>query len=237
MGQNLTDTIRAVVYDILSGVHTSFPGVIKKYDPKKRRAEIIPSIKRPLPNGTYQELPVLVDIPVHFPSTARFSFSWFLEEDDPVEVIVQERCLEYWKDKGGKGIENEDFRWFSLADAIAIPGLFAKDFPKSIEKKGFCIQYDDMRCEFDGEQKIFSIRGVETIALNGTKITINGEEKSLVLWEDLNMALKKFITELNLALTTTPIAGNGAPQPSWVGMPVGIDISSAQTQTMKVGGS
>lgn len=67
-------------------------------------------------------------------------------------------------------------------------------------------------------------------------IKLNGDSKNFVTWAELNQALSTFLTQLTTALTTTPIAGNGAPQPSWTGLPTSIDISAAKTTTVVTGG-
>lgn len=68
------------------------------------------------------------------------------------------------------------------------------------------------------------------------KIELNGNTKQFVTWTELNTALSTFLTQLTTALTTTPIAGNGAPQPTWTGLPTTIDISAAKTTTVVTGG-
>ena len=72
------------------------------------------------------------------------------------------------------------------------------------------------------------------VSVNATNIKLNGDSKRLVTYAELKAAMDK----LWIAMTTTPIAGEGSPQPSWTGLdPVrGIDISASETQTIKTGG-
>jgi hypothetical protein len=74
------------------------------------------------------------------------------------------------------------------------------------------------------------------IIIEGSEININGKTKQLVTWSELNQALSTFLNQLTLAMTTTPIIGNGSPQASWIGLPTYIDISSAKTTTIKTDG-
>lgn len=67
--------------------------------------------------------------------------------------------------------------------------------------------------------------------IDAENIELNGNDKRLVTYAELKAAMDK----LWVALTTTPIAGNGSPQPSWTGI-TGIDISASETQTIKTGG-
>ena len=72
------------------------------------------------------------------------------------------------------------------------------------------------------------------VNVNADNITLNGDTKRLVTYGELKQAMDL----LWIAMTTTPIVGNGSPQPTWTGLdPVrGIDISASETQTIKTGG-
>ena len=76
----------------------------------------------------------------------------------------------------------------------------------------------------------------KTVKIDGNKIELNGNSKQFVTWTELNSALSQFLTQLTLAMTTTPIVGNGSPQPTWTGMPTTIDISAAKSSTVVTGG-
>ena len=67
--------------------------------------------------------------------------------------------------------------------------------------------------------------------INADNIELNGSDKRLVTYAELKAAMDK----LWIAMTTTPIAGNGSTQPSWTGI-TSIDISASETQTVKTGG-
>lgn len=67
--------------------------------------------------------------------------------------------------------------------------------------------------------------------INADNIELNGSDKRLVTYAELKAAMDK----LWVAMTTTPIAGNGSTQPSWTGI-TSIDISASETQTIKTGG-
>lgn len=112
----------------MTDVHTAFPGVVVKYDAATRRADIQPSIKRKMPDGSFLELPIIPEAPVLFFGTKKYTVHIPLEKDDEVLIIATERALDAWKSKGGKGIEEKDTRRFELMDCIAIPGLQPVDF-------------------------------------------------------------------------------------------------------------
>lgn len=82
-----------------------------------------------------------------------------------------------------------------------------------------------------------AIKGDANVSIDGdakidaSNIELNGNDKRLVTYAELKAAMDK----LWIAMTTTPIAGNGSPQPSWTGI-TSIDISASETQTIKTGG-
>lgn len=64
------------------------------------------------------------------------------------------------------------------------------------------------------------------------EVKINGDSKTFVTHAELNTALQNFITALNTH--THPTAATGPPSPPTV--PLSIDISAAETTTVKTGG-
>lgn len=74
------------------------------------------------------------------------------------------------------------------------------------------------------------------VVVNGKTLELNGSGNNLVKWTELNQALTEFVTKLQISLTTTPIAGQGAPVPSWTNFPTSIDISGAKCDTLKTDG-
>lgn len=92
-------------------------------------------------------------------------------------------------------------------------------------------------CVFNDEAKVtVQIENGDMAVDTQGKIKLNGDSKQLVTWAELNSALSTFLTQLTIAMTTTPIAGNGALQPAWTNMPTSIDISAAKTTKVVTGG-
>lgn len=81
----------------------------------------------------------------------------------------------------------------------------------------------------DGGNASVSAEG--NVDITGDVIKLNGDSKRLVTYAELKATMDK----LWIAMTTTPIAGNGSPQPSWSGI-TSIDISASETSTIKTGG-
>jgi hypothetical protein len=72
---DLTDELKKLLRETfeysMSDVHLCIPGVVEKYDPKTRRADIQPSFKRKMPGGKFMDFPMVPDVPVRFPGTKK----------------------------------------------------------------------------------------------------------------------------------------------------------------------
>jgi len=79
----------------------------------------------------------------------------------------------------------------------------------------------------DGE----TLKGEILLDTDGT-INMNGDDKRFVTHAELDAALQTFITALNLH--THPTAATGPPSPPTASM--SLDISAAETTTIKTGG-
>jgi hypothetical protein len=131
--QDMTDFMREFLDYYFTQVHTSIPGVVTEYDAKKRRAIVQPSLKRRAGNKEYIAFPLLIDVPVQYPGTKKWTIHFPLEEGDEVAIYFSERSLEAWKDVGQDGIEDPDPRRYDLCDAYCVPGLQPQEFISATE--------------------------------------------------------------------------------------------------------
>jgi hypothetical protein len=174
---DLSQLLREAFEYSMTDIHTALAGVVKKYDPATRRADIQPSLKRKLPGGKYIDLPVIPEVPVLFPGSKRYAFHFPLEEGDEVLLIASERGTDSWKAKGGKGIEETDPRRFDLQDCCAIPGLQPQEFITA-EEPGLQIMHKD---KFDGEL-------ISQVLMTDDKVEMKYKKKAAVTMEDDHIA-------------------------------------------------
>jgi hypothetical protein len=132
--QEMDDYLKEYLDYYFTRVHTSFPGVVTEYNAATRRATIQPSLKRRAGNKKFIDFPLLIDVPVQFPGTKKFTVHFPLEEGDEVAVFFSERSLEAWKDSGQDGIEDADPRCFALSDAFCTPGLQPQEFIAAVSE-------------------------------------------------------------------------------------------------------
>jgi hypothetical protein len=180
--QDLTDFMREFLDYYFTQVHTSMPGVVVEYDAGKRRATVQPSLKRRAGNKEYIDFPLLIDVPVIYPGTKKWTIHFPLEKGDEVAVFFSERALEAWKDAGQDGIEDPDPRRYDLCDAYCIPGLQPQEFIAA-EEPGLQIIHQDT---FDGEL-------ISQVLITDDKIEVRYKEKADVVIEDdhINAKIEK----------------------------------------------
>jgi hypothetical protein len=171
--QDLYDFMREFLDYYFTQVHTSFPGVVTEYDARKRRATVQPSLKRRAGNKEYIDFPLLIDVPVIFPGTKKYTIHFPLEKDDEVAVFFSERALEAWKDVGQDGIEEPDPRRYSISDAYCIPGLQPQEFIAATEP-GLQIIHKD---KFNGEL-------ISQVLMTDDKVEMKYKKKSKVTMDD-----------------------------------------------------
>jgi hypothetical protein len=165
--QELTDLMREFIEYYFTQIHTSFPGVVTEYDAEKRRATVQPSLKRHAGNKEYIALPLLIDVPVQYPGTKKWTIHFPLEKGDEVAIYFSERAIESWKDVGQDGIEDPDPRRFDLCDAYCVPGLQPQEFIAA-EEPGLQIIHKDA---FDGEL-------ISQVLMTDDKVEVKYKKKS-----------------------------------------------------------
>lgn len=175
----LSEVLKASFETMLSQVHTCLPGKIETYDYEYQKASVKPLIKKKYLDGKVESLPVIVNVPVLFPRTANFSFTYPLEKDDLVLILFSERSLELYLEQGGEQ-EPGDRRKFDLSDAIVIPGLYPfSEKSKSKNNDDVFIKYNEAELKISKDGK-FRFKGdlvVEGEVTAGVTVNEEGEDE------------------------------------------------------------
>lgn len=104
--------------------HTGMPGIVESYDEEAERVKVLPSLKQVDPeSGEATNRPVLVDVPVLFPTFGSARVVGELGEGDVVWLAFSSRALTEWKRDITSAAAPTSPRRFSLADAVAFPGF------------------------------------------------------------------------------------------------------------------
>lgn len=76
-------------------------------------------------NLTFVNLPLLVDVPIHFPGGGGFVFTSPIAVNDEVLIIFASRCIDAWWQSGGVQKPMEA-RMHDLSDGFAIPKVYSQ---------------------------------------------------------------------------------------------------------------
>lgn len=106
----------------LKDVHTSLPGVIVSFNKDKQTAQVQPLIKRIFYEKGAVNLPVCVDVPVHFPKAGGFCITMPVKAGDECFLCFFERAIDNWFANGGVQ-EPSEYRLHDYSDGYAIVGL------------------------------------------------------------------------------------------------------------------
>ena len=184
----MVDELREVIRDnfecMMVEVHTCFPAVVKKYESKTRRCEILPCLKRKMPDGSFVDYPIIVDVPVRFFGTKKYTVHLPPELNEEVSVHVIERCTDVWRDKGHDGIEDKDPRRFNIQDVYIDLGLQPQEFI-AVEEPGLVIKH---HTNWDGDF-------ISHVIIDDDKIQAKYKKKCQVtLSDDKIHAITEFCT-------------------------------------------
>lgn len=140
------------------------PGVIQQYDPKTNTASIQPAIREEIVNEDntvqYMNLPILVNVPIIFPSCSIGSIKMLLKQGDECLVLFSDLSIDnFWK---YANVQNPiEVRRHDLSDGIAIPCVLSQPNTKQFNGTGVEIT--------SGESKIsITNNGITFTDQNGT---------------------------------------------------------------------
>lgn len=110
------------VKNALKDLHTAMPGIIDTFDPVTQTCTVQPAIKRIFVGGEAVALPILINVPVSFPSAGGLSITLPVKQGDECLIIFSERSIDNWLQFGEIKIPN-DRRFHDLSDGVVIMGL------------------------------------------------------------------------------------------------------------------
>lgn len=132
--QGLAEVINHALDMRLADVRVSLPGKVTRYDSSKQMVDVQPLIKQAYYDETetrqVESMPVIPNVPLMFQGAGGFRMTFPVEVGDKVLIVFSSSSLDKWLESGGEVDPNDD-RQFSLADAVAIPGL--RDFAHPLE--------------------------------------------------------------------------------------------------------
>lgn len=127
------ETLRMAFDSQLANLWTALPAIVTAVDLGAMTLSAQPALRGEIlqPSGEYVKtnMPVLVDVPIVFPSAGGFTLTLPIAAGDEVLIIFAARCIDAWWQSGGVQDQLE-FRMHDLSDGFAIPG--PRSQPKAI---------------------------------------------------------------------------------------------------------
>lgn len=192
---------------------TAIPGIVSKVDLAAMTCEVQPAIQGQITDDdgsvTFVNLPLLLDVPIVFPSAGGFTITFPVVVGDEVLVVFASRAIDSWWQSSGvqKPVE---MRMHDLSDGFAIPG------PKSQPNKISSISTTNLQIRNNAGTVYFSVNAsgkltVRNVAKN-LKTVLDG---MLDIVNTLQTSLSAFATTTAtdpIALVTAGAAATLIPQ-------------------------
>lgn len=134
------------------------PGVIQQYDPKTNTASIQPAIREEIVNEDntvqYMNLPILVNVPIIFPSCSIGSIKMLLKQGDECLVLFSDLSIDnFWK---YANVQNPiEVRRHDLSDGIAIPCVLSQPNTKQFNGTGMEITGGNSKISITNDEITF----------------------------------------------------------------------------------
>lgn len=110
--------------DVMFNLRCCIPCIVQSYNPVRGTVECQPAIREKIINQNevteYQNLPLLLDVPVAFPSSNSWSITFPIQKGDECLVLFSDLSIDNFWEKGNVQNPIEDRR-HDLSDGIAIP--------------------------------------------------------------------------------------------------------------------
>ena len=123
---DLNELMRSHQEKVSSSIRVASPGIIQSFDPASQSCTVQLAIRERVKNddGTTSDtpVPILLDVPVVFPRTAKFALTLPVEAGDECLVVFADSCINAWYSSGG--VQNqEERRRHDLSDGFAVIGV------------------------------------------------------------------------------------------------------------------
>lgn len=111
-------------------LHTALPAKVISFNANNQTVTLAVQISQVLTDGTTDQLPPLLDVPVSFPRGGGYAVTFPLQAGDEGLAVFNERCIDGWWQSGGIS-PPLDFRLHDLSDAVFFPGICS--IPKALQ--------------------------------------------------------------------------------------------------------
>lgn len=132
LNRTLAEVIRKAISGELQDVHIALPGQVVRWDATKNLADVQVMVKHPLwdddNNRTYEDLGVLLGVPVIFPRGGGYVMTWPLVAGDSGQLVFHSTPIGEWR-TSGQSSSPADASRHSIGWPTFTPGLFPDTNP------------------------------------------------------------------------------------------------------------
>lgn len=137
-----SQTYDSIIKKVNFNLRCCVPGVIQSYNPENNTAEIQPAIREEIVNEdnsiSYLNLPLLVNVPILFPTCSLGSIKFPISQGDECLVLFSDLPYDNFWQKGN--IQNPiETRRHDLSDGLAIPTIISQPKTKAFDNKGLTL--------------------------------------------------------------------------------------------------
>ena len=139
-------------------IRCCIPGIIQSYNANNNTAEIQPAIREEVVNEdnsvSYVNLPLLINVPIVFPSTKLGGVRFTLEQGDECLVVFSDLSYDNFWTSGN--VQNPiEVRRHDLSDGIAIPCVLSQPNTKVVES-GLTVSFGEAKINMNNNNMTFS---------------------------------------------------------------------------------
>jgi hypothetical protein len=191
-------------------LRVSSPGIIQSFNPTTQTATVQLAIRERVNLdgvGTWEDIPVLVDVPVHMPRAGGYSITYPVAAGDECLVIFGDQCMDAWWQSGGQQNQVERRR-HDLSDGYALVGIWSQ--PRVLP--GYSDQSVQLRTD----------DGTSYVEVKGTDVNIVADNISITARQSITITAGTTITETaggaigisgaSVGINGSPVAINGITQ-------------------------
>lgn len=192
--------MRVVLDGRQSQMWTALPAVIVSVNLVSMTVSAQPTIQGTVTNSesstTNVNLPLLVDVPIVFPSAGGFALTFPIIPGDEALIVFSSRCIDSWWSLGGVGVPLES-RMHDLSDGFAILG------PKSLPKVFPSVSATATQLRNLAGTSYIGVNAAGLIQCKSTTKNLKGVLDGML---DLLTSLETALTTFSSVAATDPIA-------------------------------
>lgn len=120
--QNDSSYLQELKSAVKQEMHCAMPGIVRDYDPETQTVSVQPAIRDRRLGLSYEDMPLLLDVPVYFPGGGSVAVCYPIHPGDECLVIFSDACMDAWFHSGGA--QNPVVpRRHDLSDGFALVGF------------------------------------------------------------------------------------------------------------------